>query len=141
MKTYDPRKIMVQFGNRQLTGFSQDSIVSITPHGEGVQKYVGADGQVQRSLDPDLTYEMEITLSSTSKSNDYLSNCYNLDRSTGKGQLPLLVKDLSGTTLFFASEAWVTNMPEAGRGRQITEMSWTIATGAVEAPVFGGNDE
>ncbi len=141
MKTYDPKKVMVQFGNRQITGFSSDSIISITPNGEGVQKYVGADGEVQRALDPDMTYNVEITLANTSKSNDYFSNCYNTDRTTGKGYKPLLIKDLSGETLFFASEAWVTNMPEFGRGRQIGEVSWTIATGAVEAPVLGGNDE
>ena len=31
MKTYDPKKVMVQFGNRQITGFSQDDIITIQP--------------------------------------------------------------------------------------------------------------
>ncbi len=141
MKTYDPKKVVVQFGNRQITGFSEDNMITIRPNGEGVQTYVGADGEVQRSLDPNSTYTVEINLANTSKSNDYLSNMYNADRATGKGVLPLLVKDMSGTLLFFAPEAWVANTPEGGRGRRINELTWTISTGSVEAPVFGGNDE
>ena len=119
MKTYDPKKVMVQFGNRQITGFSQDDIITIQPNGEGVQRYVGADGEVQRAVDPDMTYNVTLTLANTSKSNDYLS----------------------GSLLFFAQEAWVQNMPESGRGRQIDSQEWSIHTGAVEGPIFGGNDE
>lgn len=141
MKTYDPKKVMVQFGNRQITGFSQDDIITIQPNGEGVQRYVGADGEVQRAVDPDMTYNVTLTLANTSKSNDYLSGMYNKDRSGGQAMQPLLIKDLSGSLLFFAQEAWVQNMPESGRGRQIDSQEWTIHTGAVEGPIFGGNDE
>lgn len=141
MKTYDPKKVMVQFGNRQITGFSEDDIISIQPNGDGVTPYVGADGEVQRALDPNRTFNVEITLANTSKSNDYLSTCYNMDNANGNGVQPLLIKDLSGTLLFFAPEAWVVNIPQAGRGRQINTNTWTIATGAVEAPMIGGNNE
>ena len=46
MKTYDPKKIIVIFGARQLTGMAEDSIVTISPLGDGMQIYVGADGDV-----------------------------------------------------------------------------------------------
>lgn len=141
MKTYDPKKVLVQFGNRRITGFSEDDMVSIQPSGDGIQKYNGADGEVQRAIDPNQTYTVTLTLANTSPSNDYLSNCYNLDSVTGKGVLPLLIKDLSGRLLFFAREAWVQKLPEAGRSRQIGENEWAIDTGNVEAPMIGGNDE
>lgn len=141
MKTYDPKKVMVQFGNRQITGFSEDDIISIQPNGDGVQTYVGADGEVQRSLDPNRTFNVEITLANTSKANDYLSTCYNMDNANGNGIKPLLIKDLSGTLLFFAEKAWVSNFPQAGRGRQINTNTWTITTDAVEGPMIGGNNE
>lgn len=142
MYTYDPRKVMVQFGNQQITGFSSDSIINITPNGEGYQKYVGADGTADRAKDPDHTFNVEISLASTSKSNDYLSQMHNADNNgdNNAGVQPLLIKDLSGSLLFFASEGYVVNFPETGRGRQIGEVTWTIATGQVEAPVMGGND-
>jgi len=78
-------------------------------------------------------------LATTSQSNTYLSRVYNQDRVTGKGMLPLLIKDLAGDTLFFAKEAWVSNFPEGGRGRTIDTQEWTIQTGQVDNPIIGGN--
>ena len=138
MKTYDPKKIIIIFGVRRLTGMSEDSIVSIKPNGEGLQTYVGADGDVARSLDPDATYEVTVSLNTTSNSNDYLSNMYNYDRETGNGIAPLLIKDLAGTTLFSAPEAWVSNMPEAGRGLTVDKQEWVFRTGQVEDAIIGG---
>ena len=138
MKTYDPKKIIIIFGARQLTGMSEDSIVSIAPNGDGLQTYVGADGDVARSLDPDATYEVTVSLNTTSNSNDYLSNMYNYDRETGDGIAPLLIKDLAGTTLFSAPEAWVANMPEASRGITVDTQEWVFRTGQVEDAIIGG---
>jgi hypothetical protein len=138
MKTYDPKKIIIIFGARQFTGMSEDSIVSIAPNGDGLQTYVGADGDVARSLDPDATYEVTVSLNTTSNSNDYLSNMYNYDRETGDGIAPLLIKDLAGTTLFSAPEAWVANMPEASRGLTVDTQEWVFRTGQVEDAVIGG---
>lgn len=115
-------------------------MITIRPLGDGMTIYVGADGEVGRSVDPNSCFEVEISLASTSKSNDYLSNAYNQDRDNGNGKMPLMIKDLSGTTLFFADEAWVQNFPEAGKGRQIDSVSWTLNTGAVSNPIFGGNN-
>ena len=138
MKTYDPKKVIIIFGVRRLTGMSEDSIVSIKPNGEGLQTYVGADGDVARSLDPDATYEVTVSLNTTSNSNDYLSNMYNYDRETGNGIAPLLIKDLAGTTLFSAPEAWVSNMPEASRGLTVDTQEWVFHTGQVEEAIIGG---
>ena len=138
MKTYDPKKIIIIFGVRRLTGMSEDSIVSIKPQGDGLQTYVGADGDVARSLDPDATYEVTVSLNTTSNSNDYLSNMFNYDRETGNGIAPLLIKDLAGTTLFSAPEAWVSNMPEASRGLTVDTQEWVFHTGQVEDAIIGG---
>lgn len=138
--TYDPKKLLVIFGGQQITGFSEDDMITIRPLGDGMTIYVGADGEVGRSVDPNACFEVEISLASTSKSNDYLSNAYNQDRDNGGGKKPLMIKDLSGTTLFFANDAWVQNFPEAGKGRQIGAQNWTLNTGAVTDPIIGGND-
>ena len=138
MKTYDPKKIIVIFGARQLTGMAEDSIVTISPLGEGMQIYVGADGDVARSVDPDATFEVAVSLNNTSSSNDYLSNMYNYDRETGNGIAPLLIKNLAGTTLFSAPEAWIANMPEASMGLTVDTQEWTFNTGHVEDAIIGG---
>jgi hypothetical protein len=138
--TYDPRKVIVIFGNKQISGFSDDGMVTIAPHGEGMQLYSGADGGVARSIDPDHTFKVTIHLASSSKSNTDLSNVYNADRATGQYIQPLLIKDLGGQTLFSAAQAWVSNFPESTRGRTIATQDWVIQTGNVDAPIIGGNN-
>ena len=140
MLTYDPRRVIVIFGTKQLTGMAEDDMVTIEPLGDGAVQYVGADGEVARSMDPNRTYKVTVNLASTSKSNDYLSRIYNLDRQTGKGILPLLVKDLSGTTLLSADEAYIHNLPEAGKNREIASQAWEFHTGNVDDIIIGGND-
>ncbi|WP_302485738.1 phage structural protein [uncultured Megasphaera sp.] len=138
--TYDPKKNIIIYGGRQLTGFAEDDMITINPLGDGMQIYSGADGEVGRSVDPNRTFEVKVSLAISSKSNDYLSECYNKDRRTGSYMLPLTIKDLSGSTLFFAKQAWVQNFPESKRGRKIDNQDWTFNTGQVNDPVIGGND-
>ncbi len=138
--TYDPKKNIIIYGGRQLTGFAEDDMIVIKPLGDGMQIYSGADGEVGRSVDPNRTFEVKVSLATSSKSNDYLSECYNKDRRTGSYMLPLTIKDLSGSTLFFAKQAWVQNFPESKRGRKIDNQDWTFNTGQVNDPVIGGND-
>lgn len=138
--TYDPKKNIIIYGGRQLTGFAEDDMITIKPLGDGMQIYSGADGEVGRSVDPNRTFEVKVSLATSSKSNDYLSECYNKDRRTGSYMLPLTIKDLSGSTLFFAKQAWVQNFPESKRGRKIDNQGWTFNTGQVNDPVIGGND-
>lgn len=138
--TYDPKKNIIIYGGRQLTGFAEDDMITINPLGDGMQIYSGADGEVGRSVDPNRTFEVKVSLAISSKSNDYLSECYNKDRRTGSYMLPLTIKDPSGSTLFFAKQAWVQNFPESKRGRKIDNQDWTFNTGQVNDPVIGGND-
>lgn len=138
--TYDPKKVIVVLGNRTITGFAEDDMITIAPHGEGMQLFVGADGEVGRSIDPDHTFEVTLHLSSVSQSNTYLSNLYNADRVTGQFILPLLIKDMAGDTLFSAAQAWVSNFPEATRSRTIGTQDWVIQTGQIDMPIVGGND-
>ena len=137
--TYDPKKVITVVGNQTITGYAEDSLITIAPHGEGMQLFVGADGEVARSIDPDSTFEVTIHLSNASKSNTYLSKLYNADRATGQFIVPLLIKDMGGDTLFSAGQAWVANFPEANRNRTIETQDWVIQTGPVENPIVGGN--
>ena len=136
--TYDPRKVVVIFGYDRITGFAEDEMVKIKPNGEGMQIYVGADGEVGRSVDPNHTFEITINLASTSKSNNTFTKAYNADRVNGSGKRSLLVKDLSGDTLFFAKEAWPSNFPEAAKGRKIANHEWVLHTGQITDPILGG---
>ena len=137
--TYNPQEVIVIFGGFPLSGFAKDGIIEVKPSGEGTKKYVGCDGEVGRSIDPDATLEVKLELAQTSASNDYLTDCYKADQDAGSGMKELIIKDLSGTTLIHASQAWVANLPQAKDGKEIEKFEWTLETGQASAYI-GGND-
>ncbi len=140
VKTYDPKKVTVIVGNHIVTGFAENDMIKIKPNGDGFGLYSGADGEVARAIDPNQTFKVTLSLARTSKTNDFLSQLHNLDRQTGAGIVPIVIKDLGGTMNFIAAEAWITNYPEVGRGRSIDTQDWEFDTGRVETPIYGGND-
>ena len=82
--------------------------------------------------------KVTIKLKSTSDSNDVFSNTHSLDKETGKGIMPLLVKDLSGRMMLFAGETWVTKLPTVSREKEAGTNEWILETGSAEMFV-GGN--
>ena len=139
MTTYDPKKNLIIFGGVEIKGFAEDSAIEAEPLGDGITSVVGCDGETTRSLDPNQNWKVTITLAASSKSNDFLSATHIADRNTGKGILPLLFKDLSGRTTFFASQAWITKMPNITRQKAAGEAEWVIETGPADVYVGGNN--
>lgn len=139
MATYDPKKCIIIFGGVEIKGFSEDSIIEAEPLGDGIKTVVGCDGETSRSIDPNQSWRVTLSLATTSSSNDFLSATHIADRNTGKGVLPLLFKDLSGRTTFFASQAWITKMPNITREKEVGECEWVLETGAADVYVGGNN--
>lgn len=139
VKTYKASDNIVILGARQLTGFGEDDAFKLTPLGDGIQIKVGCYGDVGRSLDPNQCYEIELTMLGTSEDNDFLSALYTADNKTGKGMLPFVIKDLTGTTTFAAAQCWVAKRPEVERGKDIKENKWTLHTGKADLFVGGNN--
>lgn len=139
--TYDPKKVIVSFGGVELTGFAEDSIVTVAPMGDGIGSIVGAHGDVVRTINPDGRHEVTINLLQSSSSNDFLSAIHMRDLSNGDGVLPLYIKDLSGRTTFFDSQGWIVNSPEVNRTNDAADGSteWVINT-AGGILFVGGHD-
>ena len=78
--TYDPKKVTMSFGSHIVTGFADDSFITIEPHGDGITMQYGCDGEIARSATPDDTYSVKLTLLQTSESNSFLQEAYNRDR-------------------------------------------------------------
>lgn len=62
IKTYNPKEVTVAAGNHIVTGFADDSFISIEANGDGISKKVGCDGEIVRSVSPDNTYKIKIVL-------------------------------------------------------------------------------
>ena len=138
--TYDPKKVIVSFGGVEIGGFGEDSMIKITPMGDGTTSMVGCSGDVVRTISPDNRQEVTLTLLQSSASNDYLSAIYQRDKRVGDGVLPLLIKDLSGRTTFFDSAAWIAKQPEINRGRTANDTEWVLHTAGDGELFVGGHD-
>lgn len=141
MKDYNSAQVTVTFGPLLLTGFAKGSRVEIT-FPDQYTKQVGSDGEVMRSKSNDGTASVKVKLAQTSFSNDALSALHVADRIApfGTGVFPFMIIDLNGTTLFSASQAWITKFPDASFDSEAGSREWTFDTGEVSpATIVGGN--
>ena len=126
VRPYDPRKILISLGPHVVTGYADGTFVNIEAHGDGVSKEVGADGEVVRSIDPDETATVTISVQYGSPTIAFCQQAYDRDRKTsGEGSFPILIKDLKGNLVFSSEDAWVQNsipreFAKTGTGREIS---------------------
>lgn len=138
VKTYIPNKVLVIIGGIPIQGFSEDSMVKTVRDEDTFMKKVGVQGEVSRSQNHNTSGSVTITLMQTSPSNDVLSGFAALDELTGAGVVPVLIKDLSGSSTYFSSTAWVKKPPEAAYGKEIGTREWVFDT--AEMDVFNGGN-
>lgn len=139
VRTYDPKRISIVIGSHIVSGYAEDTFLSIEPTGDGTQSTSGADGEVARSLSNNRLHRITLTLQQTSMSNNALSDLLALDRASGGGGIvPLQVRDLRGDSLFAASQAWVVQNPTQEFGSEVGDREWNLD--AVETDSYvGGN--
>lgn len=126
MKTYNSKKVTISCGYHIVSGFAEDSFVTISETGDGVTSVAGADGEVARSVSPDPRKTIKISLMQNSGSNNFFRKQYNKDKSDGSGTFPVLIKDLTDGTIFSASSAWVNKTPDWTRGKAVGNQEWEL---------------
>lgn len=128
VKTYNPKEVIVTLGVHIVTGYADDSFVTIDPNGDGITKKVGCDGEIVRSISPDKTYTVKLSLLQTSASNSFLQERYNQDQKDGNGLFPILIHDLQGGLLFSSEAAWAAKVASRGYGKEANNREWEIHT-------------
>lgn len=119
--TYDPGRIIVSVNGIAITGFAEDSILTLAPLGENNRLVVGADGELARSIDRNKAWTLTLSLLQTAGSNDVLSLL-----SASGAYFLCVVQDASGRTLFTEDEAFCGQEPDVSFGAEIGEREWTI---------------
>lgn len=130
VNTYNPREITIALGSHMVTGYADDSFVTIDPNGGGVTKKVGCDGEIVRSIDPDDSFIIKLSLQQSSKTNSFLQQSYDRDRLSGDGMFPIMVKDLKGGFVFSADSGWAAKPASRGYGKEAGNREWEIHTGS-----------
>ena len=93
-------------------------------------KKVGCDGEIVRSISPDDTYIVKLSVLQTSATNSFLQERYAQDRQTGEGMFPILIKDLKGGMLFSSDAAWPAKPASRGYGKESNNREWELHTGS-----------
>lgn len=127
--TYDPKQVAITLGDHIVSGYAEDSYITIEPSGDGITKKVGCDGEIVRSLSPDNTFNVKLNVLYQSASNAWLQERYDLDMSTGEGMFPILIKDLKGTMIFSADACWAIKPAARGFGKESGDREWELTTG------------
>ncbi len=130
IKTYNPREVTMALGSHIISGYADDSFLSIEPNGDGITKRVGCDGEITRTISPDDTYVIKFTVLQTSRSNTFLQKSFNYDQSTGEGLFPVLIKDLRGGMVFSSDAGWVVKPTSRQFGKESNNREWEVHTGA-----------
>lgn len=127
--TYNPKKVTCSLGNHIVTGFADDSFITVEPAGDGTSYVVGADGEIARSIDPSKVYTVKIALLQASRSNAYLQKMYDKDQKDGTGTFSVNLNDLLGVEKFTGGVAWVTKPASWARGKAQGNREWEIVVG------------
>ncbi len=132
VSTYNPRKVTCAFGNHIVSGFADDSFITIEHAGDGTSYVVGADGEIARSIDPSKLYTVKISLLQGSPTNAFLQKKYDRDSQEGDGTFSLTISDLLGKEKFVGATAWVTKPATWTRGKQQNMREWEVVVGEGE---------
>lgn len=127
--TYNPKKVTCSFGRHIMSGYADDSFITIEPQGDGTTHVVGCDGEVGRSIDPSNVYLVKVSLQQYSKTNEFLSSMYNKDKAEGTGTFSVNIKDLLGKDKFSGAVAWVSKPAVWTRGKAQANREWEITVG------------
>lgn len=139
LNTYDPAQLTMVFAGIPIDGFADGTFVNCERNEDAWTLQVGSDGEACRSKSNNKSGRITFTLGQWSNSNDLLSALANTDENTpnGDGIGPLLVKDLSGRSLFTAEKGWIVKQAAAGWSREAESREWIVETNELNVFVGG----
>ena len=103
--SYRPDAIECSFFGIKIEGFTPDNAVTISKDEPTNTVRKAQDGSCTAFLEGNPTYKVVIHLQQSSGANDWIYLIHEICEKYGTTiKMPLLVKDLSGNTYFFATE-------------------------------------
>jgi hypothetical protein len=146
LSTYSPNQVSVVLTHEAtgiahiVTGFSEDSIVSIERNAETFTLYRGADDTKTRIYNSDSSATITMPLQQTSNSNDILTDLYEFDRASlnSTGLFSIQIKDLTGRSTYYSAEAYVAIVPNSSFSNSMELREWVIHASSLDTYI-GGN--
>ena len=140
VQTYDPRSILMTVGGVPVTGLDDGVFLKIEMNEDAFSLKVGAGGEAARARSNNNSAKLTFTLLQTSLCNDLFSALYQAGRLVpgSADVVPVLIKDLLGTSLFSAATCWITKLPDVEFGKEIASREWVMETDDVFS-IIGGS--
>lgn len=124
--TYDPALVVASFAGIPIAGYADGTFVTVERNNDSYTLMVGAGGEAARARSRNSSGKVTFTLLATSPVNDLLSAVWHADELLGVGVGSVIVKDLQGTTLCVANNAWITKAPKIEFGKEVGTREWVI---------------
>ena len=137
MQTYDPRLFSMNVQNHLMVGYAPGTFIKASRNEDAFTLKMGADGSSVRVKNANKSGRFEITLMSSSPSNDFLSALAIEDEKAGTAVGPSTVKDGTGAAFAFGLNTWVVKQPDLERGKESGDVTWIIETDLLQL-VQGG---
>lgn len=138
VKTYDPKSIALTVNGIPISGFADGEFISFEYDEDAFSKVTGADGISSRAKSNNNDGNLTITLQQTSPSNDVLTGIAVADKLSNTGVVPVILKDILGTTTIFSANGWIRRIPQVNYSKEISNREWVLDLSSVEV-FLGGN--
>ena len=124
-----------------VSGYAQDSIVTVERDTEAFAMHTGADNTATRIYMPNTSGKITISLAQTSNSNDVLTWIYNYDLSklNAQGLFSITVKDNSGRSTFYSAQSYIAIIPHSAFGTSMQNREWVIHGRDLQMALGGNN--
>ena len=136
-KTYNPKAVQLSFLGNIASGYAEGTMITATRNEDDFTAQAGTTGEVTRVANCNRTGTVTIRLKAASQFNDVLSALRQQDLLFGNALGPLFIKELNGTTLVSAAEAWIKRQPDMERGKEESVVEWTLECADLDAFLGG----
>jgi hypothetical protein len=126
MATYDPSDVTTVFAGVEVFGFADGTFISVDKAEDTYSIVVGATGTVTRVRNRNNSGTIKITLQASSGCNDLLSDLHSEDLLNNSLVGPLLIKDVTGTTVVASAESWIVRSSPIEFGKDASNREWVI---------------
>lgn len=128
MPTYDPSKVSIIVGSIAVIARGEATFIKAARDEDGFMKKMSSDGLGTRIKNPNQAGTIEITVLSSSPSNDALQAQALQDEQAGTGVVAVTIEDQTGTALASCEQGWIRKIPDLERAKEIGDVTWIIDT-------------
>jgi len=142
--TLSPTDVTVVISQASFThvvsGYSEDSNITVERGSDSYEKHVGIDNKTSRVYKSDKSGMITLSLAQTSVSNDVLDLLQRNDAAArnSSGLFSVTVKDGSGRSVYHSLEAWISKVPNSAFGSSMQMREWVIQAAEMTS-IIGGN--